>query len=946
MAPSRTSLGLLPFPLVLALAFALAGCHDPSGRTTPSGDKPNLRPSAVEVVTPAADVQAAHRLDVNVGVWADVPVEGVGVVFRAIRKEAFDAHALDLEADNWVLGGTVADVPAGGATFAVELELPADVPAGDYYVVPEVDPLGTIDESDETDNWGVKAAVAVRVDQVTRPRLMIREAALDTPVHQLPGEAGVPPAPLGVSATLAVEGDPSLALPAGELTACLLDPGDATCRPLQLWDSGSASHRASLAVTGLQAGEPAGAHLDLAVGAALASHLEALTEGAADACLADAAACQSRYGMTAACVDGCLALAQEPVASRRAAVPACLLACLPLQVRITFDMPGTALYEPPNASPGRTATLDLQLLAPVPPSPVAPEVLRILPVDDPVIATGATGCAPRQLELDAEKGSCQEPVAWSVRIAPGYEEFGSEGAIVGADLAAFYTPQQCASGLRTRKVLVEASACGQTTSTLLTIAGLEPSVTVTPGEVAVDVGATGTVELKAAVKDCAGDLEWTLGAAPADAGRWTSVGGAPDLGTLLPGADATTRLYRPPRSMTYGPRAPVTLRVHALSPACYGATGAATIQVGHSTGLSFERSYVKSFDSALFGAGVDLYAGASLDRRGALAAATAKIPLKIFGYRTTALDVENHAKVDPRPAGERYFHHSIDAFGLTVSKFDCPGDDVCSQEGDLWSDSKCWPGAPDLCIGDDYDKLCKADKDCSGGLKCRKGTCTKTCKSSSDCSGKNAACLDDLTVASPQKKTFIVVVIPVTVEAQACLNYGLHGKINLLAPVADQFGVTAGPFVEVGGTASAAVGYSGILAAGVAGEVTILRDDFTGSVTAVVLYDQTPACPWAGGCIKGELREAIENELQGLSGKVYLFVDYPTLKWCRWYPCIRRAHKEVTLVCWNSVFDVANACNFCERDADCGEDSCVDGTCADGRPGLLCREQSVFVSAE
>jgi hypothetical protein len=228
--------------------------------------------------------------------------------------------------------------------------------------------------------------------------------------------------------------------------------------------------------------------------------------------------------------------------------------------------------------------------------------------------------------------------------------------------------------------------------------------------------------------------------------------------------------------------------------------------------------------------------------------------------------------------------------------------------------------------------------------------CTRKCDEPDDC--PDGICGGSIP-ASPYKRVFVIVVVPVTVEGQLCADYGIDARFNLLTPTPNVFSATLNPYFELGGYASAAVGVSGILALGVRGEIVLVRDDFLATVAAEVrLLPQGPSCPYAAGCIQGRLNESVENDLQGGKGKVFLFADYPTLKWCRWYPCIRTDRATKTLASWGSLFQVANYCNWCDSSAQCGSATCVPapgGTghvCDDGYPGWLCREQHVFVSAE
>ncbi len=947
---------------VLPVALSLlvhVGC---SSDKPPARPLPNLRPTGVSVLTANQDVQVSHRLDVQVGIFSDTALQGVGVAFRLFPRAQYDAHDENIE--SWVLGSTAYDIPAGDKTFDAELQVPYDVPAGEYYVVPDVDPLDTIAESDETDQYGAKAPLVVRDDHKDQPRLMIHEATLDGPSFELSWATGVPPGPLGLTLLVGAEANPDAPVSNSEITACVRGPktGWTGCSPLGIWDSAGA-HAPKLVVPELLPGDPTSVHVDLSFGPDLAAAFDALVDGVATACLADVDACVEPYGAQPACVRDCVAPAVGNPAADPVALRACLLKCLPFTIEATIGKPDVVLYEPAGATPGRTATANLQLLAPRPVSPVVPPPLEIKPLADPVIGMSCEQsfciCDPKTLEFVAERRECAEEVRWSVRLAPGYE--GSAGSILPADLFASYTPQECSDGLPTRKVVVEANACGATASVVVTIQGIDLSVAVQPAQVAVDAGAAGTVDFKAlVVTNCpAPTHEWTLEVDDAYRARFTDEQGRTDIGSIERTGAVTLR-YRPPKWMRAGVPAPVNLRAKAVCQVQGGtleAEDTATIDVGLAKALRYEKAYVKGFSSSLFAAGVDLYAGAVLDRDGGKADANAKVPVKVFGAGFNVLDVSNHASVDPRPSGVAHFLHKIDAFGFTVNTMTCPGDEFCTKEIQPWSDSKCIPsGPPPICMGDRYDKPCKKSAECTGGLRCINKLCTKKCDAPDDC--PDGVCLGSL-APGPYKKVFVIVIVPVTVEGKICADYGIQASIDLLGSEPhNQFSASFGPFFELGGYASAAVGYSGIFAFGVRGEIVLVRDDFTGKVAAAIDIVEKDAdlgtsgehCPYDAGCILASLRESVENDLQGGKGKVFLFVDYPTLKWCRWYPCIRTARSTKTLASWGSVFEIASTCDWCRSDADCSANphggTCVDGTCRDGFPGLLCREQLALVDAK
>jgi hypothetical protein len=239
--------------------------------------------------------------------------------------------------------------------------------------------------------------------------------------------------------------------------------------------------------------------------------------------------------------------------------------------------------------------------------------------------------------------------------------------------------------------------------------------------------------------------------------------------------------------------------------------------------------------------------------------------------------------------------------------------------------------------------------------------CTKPCASRDDC-GAGGTCLDAGKLVSKDKKVFVIVVVPVTLQAQLCASFGVAGRLELLDPDPKTFAVAVGPFFEASGVASAAAGYTGLLAVGVQGDLVLLRDDFYGRVSATIELAQGTGCP-AAGCVKGELKESVENVLQGGQGRIFLFADYLTLDWCKWHPCLKQKRATKTLVSWGPLFEVANVCKWDPtadwparpgepgdgarleagpRPCHQGKADCLGGRCVDRLPGLLCAKQSLF----
>jgi len=939
---------LRPLPVVFA-ALALAACRAAPYRVPP---RPDPVVTALEIVTPAAELQAAHRVDVKLDLASDLTVEAVGVAFRLFPKVQYEVH--DPNIVSWVLGSSAYDVTAPGGQFTAQLELPYDVPEGDYVVVTEIDPLDTIAERDEEDQLGAPVPIHVLVERRDQTRLMLDEPELDTPAFELSFvTTDTPPEPIGL--TLVVGAEAAAPVEGAVLSACLRAPGgDCTSLPFDVWNGSAAdgSFQRTLPLPAVVPGDPTSVHLDLRLAPALEASFAALERSVSTACVAGVDACVAQYGLRQPCTTECLGT--PPPTAEHAdwkALDACLLKCIPFTVEASLEAPGVTLYDPPGASPGRKVTADLQLAAPPPVTPLAPAVLSIRSLTEPIFRREGADfpqCDRNSIDLVADKGTCQEPVVWSVTQDPVWQGWPI-GTIAGADTTAVYSPyvrmidppwgyMSCIP-LASRddgitKVHVRATACGQTAE--LVIAELNgPGASVSPKTADVLIGATGTLEFKALISSCTVSADTTWSIVEANDGS---------LGTIERTADPLTVNYRPPASLAAG-AATATLRAYSAS--CDRFDDTATIHLGYAKSLAFEKSFDKSFGGSFFGAGVNLHGGASVDATGGHASAYAIVPVRVFGKEIELLSVKDDATVDPRKPDSSTFTHRMDAFEETVANVSCPGADICTGTAKLWSTDKCMPGGdPPVCRGTGYLKACKKTSDCAGlaGLSCRKGLCTKKCDEPSDC--QNGLCEGVLGKGKFQQ-TFVIVVIPVTVEGSVCAEFGVDASLALLpAPDHNSFALKVGPYFEVNGYASAAIGYTGILAVGIRGEIVLLRNDLYAEAKAdltVVAFG--PNCPLAGGCFRGKLTESLNDVLQGGSGLIYLFADYPTIRWCTWYPCFGTARAKKTLASWGPLFEQDWTCDSCDTAADCGVGvSCVDGECADGHRALVCRHQSYFMS--
>jgi hypothetical protein len=954
-------------PVAFAL-FAALGCS--SSKKT-SATPPNLRPTAVSVVTAPENVQAGHGLEVEVELDATADVQAVGVVYRAFPQPEYDAHAATIT--SWVLGTSGHDVPEGGGAFAATLRIPADVPAGAYYVVPEVDPFDLIAESDESDQWGVVAPLVVLTDHVADPQLMIVRARLDAPaVEHAFAEAGRP-GNIGISVTARAEATAPVA--GAEIRAGLrAQVGARTLLPLEILDAVTGTRAPTRVISSLEPGTPATFHLDAALDPAQADALDTILTDVAAECITGITECSAELHLDPACVAACVGDARDnsvQAAAGYATIKPCLLQCLPFNVEAMIDLPGVTLYDPPDAPFGRSVSLPIQLVAPLPEPPVASAPLTIRPLSSPIFYGVNNGsawvCNKPSLALVADVSvTCAGPVVWSLEVPPGanFPSWWGLGMLTSDGATALYVPHEnCLSDSDEADVLIRASACGETATQLVRLP--VGSNGFSPEHVSVLAGDQATVRFSADVVTCpvtAADITWSLASAD-DARLPTVTVGATetkDRGTILPvGTDPLRIDYRPPGSMTIGP--PVTVTLTASVPSC-PFTGTATIEVALPPGLRFEKAFATGLYGDWFGAGVDFYAGAWLDSSGVGASGRANANARLFTFDVNMLRVTDEAIADPRPTGaESFFEHRFEALGMTLDYLRCDGDlenrdPRCSASSDLWSDSKCYPsGPPKVCMNlsldpldQKYKKPCAKDSDCATGLKCLNKLCTKTCEEKQDCLAipnveePTLLCSDALGSLAT-KKVIFVAGVPVTVDAKLCANYGFNVGLSLLPEPPGvprkSFRVAAGPYLEAGAYASVALGITGILAIGVRGDITLLRDDLVAEVTAFVEAHPggTPECLPAFGCIEGTLTEGFGNVLTLPKGELSLFVDYPFISWCNWGPCVGILSEKVPLGDSFELFPTRTWTCACPPPGDtCGEWT---------YPGLLCAMQSTYVVA-
>ena len=303
-----------------------------------------------------------------------------------------------------------------------------------------------------------------------------------------------------------------------------------------------------------------------------------------------------------------------------------------------------------------------------------------------------------------------------------------------------------------------------------------------------------------------------------------------------------------------------------------------------STGaVMFETGYDKSFSAKLAYAGLNANVWAGLDTGGASAGLEAALPVVLFkgspspcnpltqdcpfGYkpREVFLGVRSAIGAFPDADLENMFENlaTVDIYVFGQNLFPKVLDFGCEvEEADLTLWSK---GGLDCAL------------DCPGIVpnetpqqKKERVDCLKECWAF----GKSTSFT----------KNFVVGVVPLTASFSA---WGLIGaeismgidQIACGVPLA--FEAHTGPWANLGTEVTAGVG-AGALSAGVGGALDPLLEDTFFATVSVELSS-------VGGNVTGLLHEDITNTLTGPQGKVFFYVRYPCIKFCKkWgipYPC-------------------------------------------------------------
>tara|TARA_R110002072_G_scaffold228234_2_gene385023 strand:- start:1893 stop:3950 length:2058 start_codon:yes stop_codon:yes gene_type:complete len=259
--------------------------------------------------------------------------------------------------------------------------------------------------------------------------------------------------------------------------------------------------------------------------------------------------------------------------------------------------------------------------------------------------------------------------------------------------------------------------------------------------------------------------------------------------------------------------------------------------------LAFDAGLDSSWDSDRFGIGFDFDAFASVDGRGAIAEVVGSVPAEVFGNTFDFMRFDARAQVVPAIDPNELPPGENSGFSLEIEFASLT---LYSYEEPL---GYVFTGAP-----------------------------------------------EPFSKEKSFTKQFFVGPVPVVTTGGVMGEIGYELAANL-QPTSLACSLT--PYATLSATLSGAVGVAG-LSGGAGAELILLDERFVGAVnTGISVVDDNT--------FEGRANMQVRNVLSGPSGRVYLFAEYPGVRWCRRkvlnrrfsYPCgIRTIRKELNLVSW------------------------------------------------
>lgn len=146
--------------------------------------------------------------------------------------------------------------------------------------------------------------------------------------------------------------------------------------------------------------------------------------------------------------------------------------------------------------------------------------------------------------------------------------------------------------------------------------------------------------------------------------------------------------------------------------------------------------------------------------------------------------------------------------------------------------------------------------------------------------------------------TIWVYIVPVTFGVSASAVIGVSGTAEVSAEPAQQgrVDVLIGPYVSATTAIRGELGNSDwFFAAGAEGKVNLLDHV---SLPIHIGGEYAVARQGRNQVLNGEVFERLTYEGAMLSGKVSLYVTYPSLSWCTWHPCLKRKRASKKICSW------------------------------------------------
>lgn len=252
------------------LAAALTSCGGGGGGSN-SGPAPagNLHMTTLRAVSDVPTT--AHEVMLATGLSSTHEMADVAVEYFLMNKEDVDAGAAEVRQFE-VASSVFEKVTAGTAEYQSVVTIPQDVePAGDYYLVAQVDPENVIAETDEDDNMPTSTSkVIVRIDDRNSATadVVMESAAVDLdavilwparPLHDLGTTKDEQNHDFGATVIMTTTGRNEV--DNVDLSASLEIPGQGVHR-LQFWNKEATSYD-NRYFTSIQPGIPNTVHLDM-----------------------------------------------------------------------------------------------------------------------------------------------------------------------------------------------------------------------------------------------------------------------------------------------------------------------------------------------------------------------------------------------------------------------------------------------------------------------------------------------------------------------------------------------------------------------------------------------------------------------------------------------------------------------------------------------------------